>query len=68
MVEYRVCKGKNGYGIEAVENEASISRVEDLFDTQKDALDFAKLCTVLDLSPLHLKDVSEDILFMKKMF
>ncbi len=66
MFEYRVCKGENGYGMEALENGEVVNRAEDLFDSELQALDFAKLCTVLELSPMHLEDVSEDILFVKK--
>lgn len=66
MVEYHVCGGENGYGIEAVENGVSVNRVSGLFEDQTEAADFAKLCTALSLSPIHLEDVSEDILFAKK--
>lgn len=66
MVEYLICKGKNGYGIKAVENGKTVNRVNALFETENEAYEFTQLCTVLALSPIHLEDVSEDILFVKK--
>lgn len=66
MFEYRVCNGKCGYGIEAMENGIAINRVDDLFGSESEAAEFAKLCTLLELSPMHLEDVSEDILFVRK--
>ncbi|MBR4880912.1 MAG: hypothetical protein IKU19_03200 [Clostridia bacterium] len=66
MIEYRVCIGRCGYGIEALENGEAVNRADDLFESESEAEKFAKLCTVLELSPIHLEDVSEDILFVRK--
>ena len=36
--------------------------IPDIFCSQKEAEDFANLCNSLDLSPLHIQEVIEDLL------
>lgn len=47
------------YGIELPSENIS---VKDVFCNRKEAETFIKLCNDLDLSPLHLQDVLQDIL------
>lgn len=67
MFKYRVCYDGCEYGIEAHENGEAVCRSDGLFESEDKAVEFANLCTVLQLSPIHLEDVSEDILFVRKV-
>lgn len=47
------------YGVELPAERVSIP---DIFCTKKEAEDFTEKCNALDLSPLHLRDVIDDLL------
>ena len=52
------------YGIEVYENDATLPMLvlKDVFTRQSQAEELAELCTRLELDPVHLTDVVEDLL------
>ena len=52
------------YGIEVYENDATapIMVLKDVFTRQSQAEELAELCNRLELDPIHLTDVVEDLL------
>lgn len=63
MIKYRVIKTQEMlYGLEAVEENTVLERSDGIFRDKRSAVRFAQLCSELELSPLHLSDIVQDIL------
>ena len=72
MITYKVTKQQNinsdntyiSYGIIALNgiNNSEIIRIDDIFLDYTQAIAFAEKLNRLNLSPIHLRDVIEDIL------
>ena len=66
MLKYQVNQDKlPTYGIDGVKNGVVVAKAEGLFYNKKDAEKFAELCNTVELSPIHLHNVAEDILNRK---
>ncbi len=52
------------YGMEVHQNGRVMRAIADIFFDKKRALHFVELCNRLQLDPIHLDDVIEDILSM----
>ncbi|MBR5515442.1 MAG: hypothetical protein IKU52_04490 [Clostridia bacterium] len=54
-----------GFGIEIKRKGETIVRISSVFTNEKEARKFVSLCNSLELSPIHLEYVIQDVLVSK---